>query len=88
MKFSLSWLKDHIDTQASAEAIGDKLTAIGLEVESVSNPAAALAPFVVAKVLTAEKHPQAEAREYPATASRAPARGAPTFHIRAAGWEM
>ena len=60
MKFSLSWLKDHIDTQASAEAIGDKLTAIGLEVESVSNPAAALAPFVVAKVLTAEKHPQAD----------------------------
>ncbi|MFL6725457.1 MAG: phenylalanine--tRNA ligase subunit beta [Sphingomicrobium sp.] len=60
MKFSLSWLKDHIDTQASAEAIGDKLTAIGLEVESISNPAAALATFVVAKVLTAEKHPQAD----------------------------
>ena len=60
MKFSLEWLKDHLDTDASAEAIADKLTAIGLEVESVSNPAEALAPFRVAKVLTAEKHPQAD----------------------------
>ena len=45
MKFSLSWLKDHLETDASAEAIAEKLTAIGLEVEEVSNPAAALAPF-------------------------------------------
>jgi phenylalanyl-tRNA synthetase beta chain len=60
MKFSLSWLKDHLDTDASAEEIADKLTAIGLEVEEVSNPAEALAPFRVAKVLTAEKHPQAD----------------------------
>jgi phenylalanyl-tRNA synthetase beta chain len=60
MKFSLSWLKDHLDTTASAEEIADKLTAIGLEVEEVSNPAEALAPFRIAKVLTAEKHPQAD----------------------------
>jgi phenylalanyl-tRNA synthetase beta chain len=60
MKFSLSWLKDHLDTAASAQEIADKLTAIGLEVEDVSNPAEALAPFRVAKVLTAEKHPQAD----------------------------
>src|SRR4051794_31699315 len=60
MKFSLSWLKDHLDTEASAQEIADKLTAIGLEVEEVSNPAEALAPFKVAKVLTAEKHPQAD----------------------------
>jgi phenylalanyl-tRNA synthetase beta chain len=60
MKFSLSWLKDHLDTTASADEIADKLTAIGLEVEGVSNPADALAPFRVAKVLTAEKHPQAD----------------------------
>src|SRR5574338_82638 len=60
MKFSLSWLKDHLDTDASAEELADKLTAIGLEVEELSNPAEALAPFVVAKVLTAEKHPQAD----------------------------
>nr|NUR36730.1 phenylalanine--tRNA ligase subunit beta [Sphingomonas sp.] len=60
MKFSLSWLKDHLDTDASAGEIADKLTAIGLEVEELSNPAEALAPFRVAKVLTAEKHPQAD----------------------------
>jgi len=60
MKFSLDWLREHLDTEASGEEIADKLTAIGLEVERVSNPADALAPFVVAKVLTAEKHPQAD----------------------------
>ena len=60
MKFSLSWLKDHLETGASAQEIADKLTAIGLEVEALSNPAKALAPFRIAKVLTAEKHPQAD----------------------------
>ena len=60
MKFSLSWLKEHLETDASAEAIAERLTAIGLEVEEVSNPAEALAPFRVAKVLTAERHPQAD----------------------------
>ena len=60
MKFSLSWLKDHLETTASATEIADKLTAIGLEVEEITNPAEALAPFRVAKVLTAEKHPQAD----------------------------
>ena len=60
MKFSLSWLKQHLDTDADAATIADKLTAIGLEVEGVENPAEALAPFRVAKVLTAEKHPQAD----------------------------
>jgi phenylalanyl-tRNA synthetase beta chain len=60
MKFSLSWLKEHLDTEASATEIADKLTAIGLEVEGVSSPAEALAPFRVARVLTAAKHPQAD----------------------------
>ena len=60
MKFTLGWLKEHLDTAASVEDIADKLTAIGLEVEGVANPAEALAPFKVAKVLTAEKHPQAD----------------------------
>ena len=60
MKFSLEWLKQHLDTDASAQEIADKLTAIGLEVEALSNPAEALAPFRVAKVLTVEKHPQAD----------------------------
>jgi len=60
MKFSLGWLKDHLDTNASAEELAEKLTNIGLEVEHLSNPAEALAPFKVARVLTAEKHPQAD----------------------------
>ncbi len=60
MKFSLSWLKQHLDTNADAQIIADTLTAIGLEIEGVENPAEALAPFRVAKVLTAEKHPQAD----------------------------
>ena len=60
MKFSLSWLKEHLDTQASADEIAEKLTAIGLEVEEVTNPAEALAPFRIAKVLTAQPHPQAD----------------------------
>ncbi len=60
MKFSLSWLKDHLDTDVDAATIADTLTRIGLEVEEVSNPAEALGPFKVAKVLTADKHPQAD----------------------------
>ncbi|HEX2804417.1 MAG TPA: phenylalanine--tRNA ligase subunit beta [Sphingomicrobium sp.] len=60
MKFSLSWLNEHLETDASAEAIAERMTAIGLEVEDLSNPAEALAPFKVAKVLTAAKHPQAD----------------------------
>ncbi|MBA2467098.1 MAG: phenylalanine--tRNA ligase subunit beta [Sphingomonas sp.] len=60
MKFSLSWLKAHLDTEATAAQIADKLTSIGLEVEEMSNPAKALAPFKVARVLSAVKHPQAD----------------------------
>ena len=60
MKFSLDWLREHLETTASVTEIADRLTAIGLEVEELSNPAEALAPFKVAKVLTAEKHPQAD----------------------------
>jgi len=60
MKFTLSWLKDWLETDADPATIADTLTNIGLEVESIENPAEALAPFRVAKVLTAEKHPQAD----------------------------
>ena len=60
MKFTLGWLKEHLETDASAEEIAEKLTNIGLEVEEVTNPAEALAPFRIAKVLAAEKHPQAD----------------------------
>lgn len=60
MKFSLAWLKDHLETMASAEEIAAKLNAIGLEVESLDNPAEKLAGFRVARVLTAERHPNAD----------------------------
>jgi phenylalanyl-tRNA synthetase beta chain len=60
MKFTLSWLKDHLDTTATVEEIADALTDLGLEVEGVQNPAAKLAPFTLAKVLHAEKHPDAD----------------------------
>ena len=60
MKFSLSWLKAHLDTEASAAEIAEKLTGIGLEIEGMENPADALRPFRVAKVLEAGPHPNAD----------------------------
>ncbi|MGE5534534.1 MAG: phenylalanine--tRNA ligase subunit beta [Acidobacteriota bacterium] len=60
MKFTLGWLKEHLDTDASLAEITDKLTMIGLEVESVEDKAALLKPFVIASVLSAEKHPNAD----------------------------
>ncbi|MBV8238912.1 MAG: phenylalanine--tRNA ligase subunit beta, partial [Sphingomonas sp.] len=60
MKFTLGWLKEHLDTQASLDDIVEALTRIGLEVEGVDNPGEKLAAFRVAKVLTAERHPQAD----------------------------
>lgn len=60
MKFTLSWLKTHLDTDASLEAITDRLTGIGLELEGVSDPGAALAAFRVADVVSAEQHPNAD----------------------------
>ncbi|WP_150293083.1 phenylalanine--tRNA ligase subunit beta [Sphingobium estronivorans] len=60
MKFTLSWLKTHLATDADLPTILKGLTNIGLEVEGVENPAEKLAPFRIAKVLTAEPHPQAD----------------------------
>jgi len=60
MKFSLSWLKAHLATDASLTKITDKLTDIGLELEGVENPADALRPFRVAKVIEAGPHPNAD----------------------------
>ncbi|WP_165216064.1 phenylalanine--tRNA ligase subunit beta [Affinirhizobium pseudoryzae] len=59
MKFTLSWLKEHLDTDANLEQVCERLTAIGLEVEDVDDRAA-YKPFVIAKVLSAEKHPSAD----------------------------
>ena len=60
MKFTLSWLKDHLDTSAPLDVLTEALTDLGLEVEEVVNPAAKLAPFTLAKILHAEKHPDAD----------------------------
>lgn len=59
MKFTLSWLKDHLDTKASLDEIVEALTMIGLEVEEVDDRSA-FKPFKIARVLTAEKHPDAD----------------------------
>ena len=60
MKFTLSWLKEHLETEADLQTLLDRLTSVGLEVEGVENPADKLKPFVVAQILTAEPHPQAD----------------------------
>ena len=60
MKFTLSWLKSHLDTDADLDTIVEGLTRIGLEVEGVHNPGEALEPFRVARILSAERHPQAD----------------------------
>ncbi|KWV91251.1 phenylalanine--tRNA ligase subunit beta [Erythrobacter sp. YT30] len=60
MKFSTTWLKDHLDTGASLSEITDALNAIGLEVEGVEDPSETLKGFKVAHVLSAEKHPDAD----------------------------
>jgi phenylalanyl-tRNA synthetase beta chain len=60
MKFTLSWLGEHLDTDASLETVVEALTRIGLEVEGVENPGDKLAAFRVARVLSAAPHPQAD----------------------------
>ena len=60
MKFTLSWLKRQLDTDASLDAIAERLTMLGLEVEGVEDPAKKLSVFSVAKVLEAGPHPDAD----------------------------
>jgi len=60
VKFTLPWLKEHLDTIAPLGEIVDKLTMIGLEVERVEDKASLLKPFVIANVISAEKHPNAD----------------------------
>lgn len=60
MKFTLSWLKDHLDTAKTLSELTDGLTALGLEVEGVDDPSAKFAPFKVVHVVSAEKHPDAD----------------------------
>ncbi|MDJ0684063.1 MAG: phenylalanine--tRNA ligase subunit beta [Alphaproteobacteria bacterium] len=60
MKFTLSWLKDHLETEAGVAEIAERLTAIGLEVEEITDPAAGLEPFIIGYVEDAWKHPNAD----------------------------
>ena len=60
MKFTLDWLKEHLDTSASADEIGKALTMIGLEVEGIESQGKALEAFVTAHVVSAEQHPNAD----------------------------
>lgn len=60
MKFTLSWLRDYLDFDDTLDAVLEQLTLIGLEVESVEDPAKKLAPFTIAEVLSAEQHPDAD----------------------------
>ena len=60
MKFTLSWLKEHLDTDEPLEKLADKLTMIGLEVEHIEDKAKQFAPFVIARVVDAKQHPNAD----------------------------
>lgn len=60
MKFTLSWLKDHLETSADVNAVAEAMTMAGLEVEEVKDPVSLLAPFSVAKIVSAERHPNAD----------------------------
>jgi phenylalanyl-tRNA synthetase beta chain len=60
MKFTLSWLKDHLETEATLTEITETLTRIGLEVEAVTDPAAKLKDFTIARVIEAKQHPNAD----------------------------
>ena len=60
MKFTLSWLKSHLDTLASVAEIAETLTDLGLEVEGIENPIEKLGAFTIGYVESAEKHPDAD----------------------------
>src|SRR6478736_3047793 len=60
MKFTLSWLKEHLETDEPLDKLADKLTMIGLEVEHIEDKAKALSPFSIARVISAEQHPNAD----------------------------
>ena len=60
MKFTLGWLREHLDTPAGLVEVTDKLTALGLEVEHVVDPAEQLSPFIVGEVIDCAQHPDAD----------------------------
>jgi phenylalanyl-tRNA synthetase beta chain len=60
MKFTLSWLKDHLETEATVDALAEALTDLGLEVEGIEDPTAALGAFRICRVIEAVQHPNAD----------------------------
>jgi phenylalanyl-tRNA synthetase beta chain len=60
MKFTLSWLSDHLDTDLSLDQLDEAMTMAGLEIEDIDNPAKKLAAFTVAHVKDAQPHPDAD----------------------------
>ena len=60
MKFTLSWLRDHLETDATLDTLGDTLSRIGLELEGIADPGGALRPFLIAQVTQAVQHPNAD----------------------------
>ena len=60
MKFTIDWLKEHLDTKLNDQMIIDKLTNIGLEVESFESQQSEFDQFIVAKIINTEKHPNAD----------------------------
>jgi phenylalanyl-tRNA synthetase beta chain len=60
MKFTLSWLKDHLDTQVGLDVIAAKLNMVGLEVEGIENPSDAFSAFTVGHIISARAHPDAD----------------------------
>ena len=60
MKFTWSWLKDHLETDADMATVIDRLSMLGLEVESVENKGESLAPFTIARIISTAKHPEAD----------------------------
>ena len=60
MKFTFSWLKDYLETDVSLDEVATNLTEIGLEVEEITNPKEDLKEFIIAKILSSKKHPDAD----------------------------
>ena len=60
MKFTWSWLKDHLETDADMETVIERLSMLGLEVESIENKGESLAPFTIARIVSTAKHPEAD----------------------------
>ncbi len=60
MKFTLSWLKEHLETEATAEEIAEALTDLGLELEALEDPSARLGAFTICRVIEAKQHPDAD----------------------------